>query len=456
MRIEELYLKSFGKFSGKRISFGDGINVIYGHNEAGKTTVYHAVGAMLFGLERQRGRASQTDGYKTYQPWEYPTVYAGSMRFETGGKIFCIERNFYQSEKSARLFCETDGEELCIEQGDLQMLLGEVTGELYFNTAAAGQMKMKPQDILGGYLKNHIAALEEEGSGELDVVQALSILEKKRKELEQQKKKSEAQLRRQIADLEAQSALVQQELGKSRQQLELVRQRAEEPQPAEKSGFLAMLFRFLKRLFFYKKYQREQEERRKQHWKRREKESFLQELCGEKESLLEELAMERDALFERLHEQSKEEKIQAVMLAAERIRQLSVLRREEVMERLVKKASEVLCLLTEGRYRKLFWEEGKEPEVWDGYRRIRMFQLSAGCTDQVYLSLRIALQDLFFSEEQLPLIFDDAFVCFDEERLERLLSYLPALDRQVIILTCHGREAQLLEKQGIFYRKIIL
>ena len=54
MIIRELKLKNFGKFSEKTIKFSEGINVIYGQNEAGKTTVYTAIGALLFGLDKQR------------------------------------------------------------------------------------------------------------------------------------------------------------------------------------------------------------------------------------------------------------------------------------------------------------------------------------------------------------------------------------------------------------------
>jgi hypothetical protein len=66
----------------------------------------------------------------------------------------------------------------------------------------------------------------------------------------------------------------------------------------------------------------------------------------------------------------------------------------------------------------------EEPCVWDGNRSLKLFQLSTGCIDQVYLALRIGLQDLFLGEESMPLLFDDAFVYFDEKRLERLLFYL--------------------------------
>ena len=148
MIIRELKLKNFGKFTEKTIRFSEGINVIYGQNEAGKTTVYTAIGALLLGLDKQRGRAAKTDAYTTYQPWEQKTWYEGSIRFSVGEKDFLLERNFYHGEKSARLVCETDGEELSVEHGDLEILLGDANAELFFNTVAAGQCKMKPQDIV--------------------------------------------------------------------------------------------------------------------------------------------------------------------------------------------------------------------------------------------------------------------------------------------------------------------
>ena len=94
--------------------------------------------------------------------------------------------------------------------------------------------------------------------------------------------------------------------------------------------------------------------------------------------------------------------------------------------------------------------------VWDGERKLRLFQVSAGCVDQVYLSLRMALEELFFTEEQLPLLFDDAFVYFDDKRLARLLGYLQGLDRQVFLFSCHEREIRILEKEKIVFGKIVL
>lgn len=55
MKILEIYMKNFGKFSDRRIFFHDGINLLYGKNEAGKSTIYAFLRAMLFGIEKARG-----------------------------------------------------------------------------------------------------------------------------------------------------------------------------------------------------------------------------------------------------------------------------------------------------------------------------------------------------------------------------------------------------------------
>lgn len=58
MRLLDLHIDGFGKFHDRDIAFEDGINVIYGKNEAGKSTLHTFIRGMLFGIEKQRGRAS--------------------------------------------------------------------------------------------------------------------------------------------------------------------------------------------------------------------------------------------------------------------------------------------------------------------------------------------------------------------------------------------------------------
>ncbi|MDG4560631.1 MAG: AAA family ATPase [Candidatus Competibacter sp.] len=55
MKIEHLYLKAFGAFSERRLDFtgGPAFHVIYGPNEAGKSTTLRALIGLLFGIEER-------------------------------------------------------------------------------------------------------------------------------------------------------------------------------------------------------------------------------------------------------------------------------------------------------------------------------------------------------------------------------------------------------------------
>ena len=92
MKITELILKNFGKFTNKQILLTDGINIIYGENESGKTTLHTFLKGMLFGMERKRGRAAATDTFRTYEPWENPNFYAGILRFTCGDRRFRLAK----------------------------------------------------------------------------------------------------------------------------------------------------------------------------------------------------------------------------------------------------------------------------------------------------------------------------------------------------------------------------
>ena len=54
------------------------------------------------------------------------------------------------------------------------------------------------------------------------------------------------------------------------------------------------------------------------------------------------------------------------------------------------------------------------------------------------------------------MILDDVFGMYDEERLASVLRWLDKENRQVIISTCHKREMEILDKEGISYQKILL
>lgn len=87
MVILEAVLQNFGKFHNITIGFEDEINLIYGENETGKSTLQAFLQGMLFGIEKTRGRSSGIDTYTLYEPWENSSYYEGILRLEKDGEV---------------------------------------------------------------------------------------------------------------------------------------------------------------------------------------------------------------------------------------------------------------------------------------------------------------------------------------------------------------------------------
>ena len=184
MQINELLLKNFGKFHDRQINLEEGINLIHGENESGKSTIHTFIKGMLFGIERGRGRAAQNDTFSIYEPWDNPNYYSGTLKFASGGKHFRIERNFDKYSKKAELVCIEDGEVLSVEDGDLRMLLGEMNVDRYENTVSMSQRNAQMGESMAMELKNYATNYYTSGNGEIDLNGALEQLKGRKKVLE--------------------------------------------------------------------------------------------------------------------------------------------------------------------------------------------------------------------------------------------------------------------------------
>ena len=62
------------------------------------------------------------------------------------------------------------------------------------------------------------------------------------------------------------------------------------------------------------------------------------------------------------------------------------------------------------------------------------------------------------TQESMPIILDEAFAYYDDERLENILKYLADnyADKQIIILTCTNREENIYDKLGYQFNKVRL
>ena len=211
MIIRQAEIQKFGKLEKEQYRFSPQINIIYGPNESGKSTLMQFLKAMMYGLEKSRVR-KMLDTYKKYEPWDAPAYFSGSMIFETGEQQFLLERNFYYKERSTRLVNIRDGEELSVEYGDLDMLLGNVSAGAYENTFCIGQEQSVPGRELGVLLEDERSNLAQTGSGDFPLSKALQNLEQKRKNKEKQKKELEQQRLADIRQLEVKQQMLESDI----------------------------------------------------------------------------------------------------------------------------------------------------------------------------------------------------------------------------------------------------
>ncbi len=135
---------------------------------------------------------------------------------------------------------------------------------------------------------------------------------------------------------------------------------------------------------------------------------------------------------------------------------------EEMKNTVTPKFTENLSMniskITGGKYNKAMFNETEglivELENSDYVPANRM---SVGTIDQLYLSLRLSMIDEM-SEERVPILLDEAFAFYDDERLKNILLYLNSEfeNRQIIIFTCTNREKGILDKLNINYNLEIM
>ncbi|MCD7735685.1 MAG: AAA family ATPase [Lachnospiraceae bacterium] len=223
MEIQELMIKSYGKFSNHHMTFRPGINIIYGGNESGKTTIHSFIRAMLFGMSRGRGRAAKTDEYQLRQPWDTPGAFLGSMRFAEAGEIYRIDRCFDRSAKPLTLVCESKAMESGQAQEDLDALLGGISESAFLNSVFIPQARCETDEALAQELRRYMINSESAMDSDIDVAQALQALRKKKKQRELKKKKEDAALEEKISQKQGKADRIRQELELLRRQAEYYR-----------------------------------------------------------------------------------------------------------------------------------------------------------------------------------------------------------------------------------------
>lgn len=97
MKLTQLHVDGFGQLVDRTIDFSPGLTIVYGENEAGKSTLARAIVATLYGV----GRKEERDAWRPWSGARYATILR--YRLATGEAIE-VQRDFERDPKGVRVY----------------------------------------------------------------------------------------------------------------------------------------------------------------------------------------------------------------------------------------------------------------------------------------------------------------------------------------------------------------
>ncbi len=100
MKIDKVEIDGFGKLNNCEFTFADGVNLIFGENESGKSTLCEFILSAFYGLPNESRKVSDDiTPRKKYRPW-FGDAFGGRVYFtHDDGRRYVIERSFKATKR---------------------------------------------------------------------------------------------------------------------------------------------------------------------------------------------------------------------------------------------------------------------------------------------------------------------------------------------------------------------
>ena len=444
MEIEKINIDGFGKFHKYNALTTDKIQVFFGKNEAGKTTIRKFMISMLFGLERARGVAAENDDYIRYMPVNGGN-YGGSVTIRKGKTFYRIIRDFSKEQKNLRMFYEDTMEEINLPGTTLQHILFDSDKTAFENTVSMTQADIRTGKEMKEVLQNSMANLRSSKNVGIDLRKAVDYLKIKRR----QKRKDSAFV--QVDILRKQKNEFKYDVGQLRRYEQEERKIKRQLQQKRHLTFWQKLIGWIQKLLG-----NDPEKIRKMELKHR-----LEIIEIEKSQLQmqEQKAEDMEYKYQQALSRKKaaELEIHEIEQAIKAIEQAGRSIQKTFGQELNEKISKIFSDVTNGKYTKVVMDDSLRMMVYDGFDYIDMEYLSNATIEQLYFALRLASADLLYEDDGFPLFLDDVFGNYDDERLKQTLGYLERrTDRQIFLFTGRKEILHVLDQNEISYHLISL
>lgn len=197
MIIKKINVKSFGKLKNKEIELKDGLNIIYGENESGKSTLQSFIKVMLYGVCNKKGKKTLSDRAK-YTPLG-ESSFSGELLIEENGEEILIDRSFGKTKKydDGNILNNITGEKInkySWQESGKDIL--NISSEGFKNTLFISQMGCTVESSKQDDVLNKIINILECGADEVSYKKIKNNLEENKKYLTNSRKTGKLDLLR--------------------------------------------------------------------------------------------------------------------------------------------------------------------------------------------------------------------------------------------------------------------
>lgn len=182
MRIKNIKVNAYGNIENKDINLEEGINIIHGANESGKSTLLNYIISIFYGISRNKDGKALSD-YEKYKPWN-SNEFSGRISYKLeNGEKYEIFRDF--NKKNPKIYNDKledisdrfetdkkDGSKFFIEQMGIDK-------QMYLSTVVSTQEEVRLDEKNQNMLIQKIANLAGTGEDNVSYKKALTKLQEK-------------------------------------------------------------------------------------------------------------------------------------------------------------------------------------------------------------------------------------------------------------------------------------
>ncbi|MPQ44304.1 ATP-binding protein [Clostridium tarantellae] len=185
MIIKKISINNLGKFENKILEFKPGLNIIYGENEAGKSTIQFFVKIFLYGINNKRGKSIKNNDRLKYKSFLGGNI-SGEMHVLENNTDIIIKRNFGSCKKEdvSIILNSITGEEIeKIQKDEPGKTLLDLNYEGFKNTLFISQLGISLNTSNDDEIINKIINIFQSGEESISYKKIKTNLEKTKKEI---------------------------------------------------------------------------------------------------------------------------------------------------------------------------------------------------------------------------------------------------------------------------------